>query len=68
MSVALKDRLIQSIAFEEAADYLRAAKSPQELVSLWWRYCDHTEGEVRERLNDVYNAALRKLAPMGAAG
>lgn len=68
MSVALKDRLAASVQLEEAASYLRAAKTPQELVSLWWRYCGHTEGEVRARLHEVYDAALTKLAPMGRAG
>lgn len=66
MSAALKDRLIASVELEEAAAYLKAATTPQELVSLWWRYCEHKEGEVRDKLHDAYDAALRKLT--GAAG
>jgi hypothetical protein len=61
----------------EAADYaeelsagmsLKLATTKDELVSLWFRDCDHFEGEPRARLQDVYAEKLTEFAPMQRAG
>jgi hypothetical protein len=61
----------------ESADYaeelsagmsLKLATTKDELVSLWFRDCDHFEGEQRARLLDVYAEKLTEFAPMQRAG
>jgi len=47
---------------------LSLATTKDELVSLWFRDCDHFEGEARERLQTIYAEALVKFAPMQRAG
>jgi hypothetical protein len=60
----LKERLEASVVLEDAANALRAAKSPQELVAVWWAECDWTEGEMRSHLVTVYREQLRKRGAM----
>lgn len=55
-----------SVAMAEMS--LRATKSQDELVAIWWRDCDHFEGAERERLQAVYTEKLMQFAPMGRAG
>lgn len=57
----LKDALVGSITIETVGNSLRAATTPDELVSVWWRDADHTEGVVRESLQDIYAEMLAKL-------
>jgi hypothetical protein len=47
---------------------LKLATTKDELVSLWFRDCDHFEGEQRERLQAVYAEKLTEFAPMQRAG
>ena len=47
---------------------LKLATTKDELVSLWFRDCDHFEGEQRERLQNVYAEKLTEFAPMQRAG
>lgn len=57
------------IAEELAAGMaLKLATSKDELVSLWFRDCDHFEGAARERLQAVYAEVLARFAPMARAG
>lgn len=51
-----------------AADALRATQTRDDLVSVWWRECDHFEGEARSRLQDIYDARLVKYVPLARAG
>jgi len=53
---------------QEAAKALHAAKTKDELVSVWWQSCEHFEGQARNRLQDEYATALLQFAPMGLAG
>lgn len=64
----LRRTLEASVELESAANYLRLAKTPQELARAWWERCDGTEGAVREELQAVYRACLTRLAPMHLAG
>lgn len=49
-----------------AAEALRAATTKDDLISAWWRDCDHFEGAARERLQDVYATCLRELGAFAA--
>lgn len=49
-----------------AAEALRAATTNDQLISAWWRDCDHFEGAARERLQDVYATRLRELGAFAA--
>jgi len=51
-----------------AADALRAARTKDELVSLWWREADHFEGAARRRLQEVYADRLGQFTPLSRAG
>lgn len=51
-----------------AALSLRAAANKDDLVSIWWRECDHFDGAPRERLQEEYAIQLRRFAPMSRAG
>ncbi len=61
----------------ESADYaeelsagmsLNLATTKDELISLWYRDCDHFEGDARRRLQDIYADKLAQFAPMQRAG
>ena len=63
--------LIESADMAEeraAADALRTAQTRDDLVSVWWRECDHFQGEARVRLQDIYDARLIKYVPLARAG
>jgi hypothetical protein len=47
---------------------LSLATTKDELVSIWWRECDHHKGEARARLKDIYADKLAQFAPMARAG
>ncbi len=59
--VDLRSTLTRSIELETIAASLRATTTPAELVSVWWSSADHTEGDVRIALQDVYAEHLEKL-------
>ena len=61
----------------ESADYaeelsagvaLKLTTTKDELISVWYRDCDHFEGDARRRLQDVYADKLTQFAPMQRAG
>ncbi len=60
----LRTQLVASINMEMAANALKATKTPDELISVWWRDCDGSTGEVRERLQEVYADKLKSLGAM----
>jgi hypothetical protein len=47
-----------------AALALRATKTNDELVSVWWRDCEQFDGEARERLQAIYAVQLRKMGAL----
>lgn len=47
---------------------LALANTKDELVSIWWRDCDHFEGDARQRLQDIYADKIANFAPMQRAG
>jgi hypothetical protein len=47
---------------------LSLATTKDELVSIWWRDCEHFAGDARTRLQDIYQDELLKFAPMQRAG
>lgn len=47
-----------------AAEALRLATSKDELVSCWWRDCEHFQGAARERLQDEFAIKLREFGAM----
>jgi len=52
-------------AEEQTATFsLRAAQTQDELISTWWRDCDHFKGGARERLQEEYAIALRRLGAL----
>ncbi len=51
-----------------AAMALRAARTTDELVSIWWRECEHFAGPARDRLREEYTTKLHMFAPMQRAG
>jgi hypothetical protein len=63
-SAELKERLEASVVMEDAAKALRAAKTPEQLVAVWWTECDWTEGDMRSHLVAVYRDQLRKTGAM----
>jgi hypothetical protein len=58
----LEQALVGSIEIETVGNSLRATTTPEELVSVWWRDADHTEGVIREALQDIYREHLKKLS------
>ena len=60
---------VADLAEELAAGMaLRLANTQAELVSIWFRDCDHFEGAQRERLQAIYAQCLTQFAPMQRAG
>lgn len=53
---------------QSAAEALRSATTQDELVSNWWRDCEHFQGAARERLQEEYAARLLEFVPLGIAG
>ena len=49
---------------ESAAMALRSTRTPEELVSVWWRDADAFEGAARERLQAIYNEQLRRMGAL----
>jgi len=61
-----RDELREADYAEEqtATDAIRAAKTHDELVSTWWVSADHFKGGARERLQEEYAIALRRLGAL----
>lgn len=54
---------------QSAAMSLRAATDRDDLVTVWFRDCDHwPEGAARDRLRDVYSEVLSRFVPLARAG
>lgn len=70
MTLPNVDAIGEAVRAEEqsAAMALRAATNKAELVSVWWRDCDHHTGAARERLQAVYAERLTRFAPMARSG
>ena len=60
-SETLAHTLRSSIVLENYAERLRESEDTDELVETWFIFCDKTEGDVREALQDVYAEVLAKL-------
>lgn len=60
-SETLAHTLRSSIVLENYAERLRESEDTDELVETWSIFCDKTEGDVREALQDVYAEVLAKL-------
>ena len=60
------DPILAAARYEEqcAHEALRAARTTDELASVWWRDADAFQGEARERLQDTYSARLVSLGAM----
>jgi hypothetical protein len=55
------DSLLDSIEVEKAIKSLKDARTPQELVSLWWECCDGFEGHARKLAQAEYSKQLQRL-------
>jgi hypothetical protein len=59
--MSLMDSLLDSIEVEKAIKSLKDARTPQELVSLWWECCDGFEGHARKLAQAAYTLRLQQL-------
>lgn len=55
-----------SVEFETAKLSLMATQKPTDLIAVWWRDCDHFQGEPRRELQKVYAEKLRSFGAMAA--
>lgn len=46
---------------DSAVEAIRSTTTKDELVSVWWRDCDHFSGRQRERLQAEYADRLAQL-------